>query len=409
MYDHLCHCHISVIRFLSTLCQCLYASMSFDFLICLCSHAFIIDVFCLRLRSFPNYRLMRNTGSRVNVITSFFLVKKLAGALSLGTSALPTSVIDIEQLLTPKKQSDDAAMQRQHEYIQCILRNAACKHVGKIFVLMENPLSYIAFRSLVLPQLSGSTGATMRDARGINCLDKVIPFLHTGHGQPTYADLFRFSERMAALNNASANKQTFLTNSAYTNCTSAGCDVHMVCNSDVYINDHSFDIDFIMNRYFSEPQGKNALALTRTEDEQTMLSPLIDEFRGSHDAFIYAPIFSSCVSTTSNNTQSHKVPSTFSQAFYQEVDHPQNCYQAENVVVYALEQEGFVMANPCRRARLFHLHEADVRQWFPSRIHDQPNPACPSVVKLNQNSNNNPVAAQTFEEGGRYSRVPPTD
>ena len=128
--------------------------------------------------------------------------------------------------------------------------------------------------------------------------------------QPFYSDLFEY-----------ANKN--ITNPH---------DVAMVCNADIYLSDD-----------FALPAHGATCALTRWEAKD--VSPLIENYQGSHDAFLFHP--------------------PLPQSFLDAVRHPQNAYKSENIVLHEL-QKIRVVKNPCRTVRVYHKHDADFRQWLPS-------------------------------------------
>ena len=268
---------------------------------------------------------------RLNVVTSFFLVRHVPGALSLaarplGGPAAPAAFADMDPL----------ARARQDEYVECIAANLACRHVGSVGLLVQDAPSLAALRAHVLPRLPPA-------ARG-----RLVPMLHrAAPAQPTYGDLFRLAGQLFH-----------------------GQPV-MVANADIYVTDAGFQWPALAAEFF--PDAKRpaagaspsdaadsagapvALALTRTEDENTLFAPLIDDYRGSHDAFVFrAPMAPAVVAAC---------------------DHPQNCYKAENIVVHELRRAGYRLANPCRRARVFHRHATDVRQWLPSAAGEEGSPA----------------------------------
>jgi hypothetical protein len=77
------------------------------------------------------------------------------------------------------------------------------------------------------------------------------------------------------------------------------------------------------------------------------IAPLIADYRGSHDAFIFRP-------------------GDISDKFLGTVAHPQNAYKSENIVVHELRASaGLRVRNPCLDARVLHRHRAAVRQWLP--------------------------------------------
>lgn len=249
----------------------------------------------------------------MNLVTSFFLVRKIAAALPLfhESSHLPEAPTLYDSL-------PQHVRERQDEYIQCILQNASCSCVSRLGLLVQDTPSLVALKSIVVPQLR----ALGKDKEGTLIVGKVVPFLHqNAPEQPTYSDLFHLGNKMSIL---FQNKAT------------------MVCNADIALLDQTFNFPYVQKLLERE---KVALALTRYENEFTEECPLIDDYRGSHDAFIFrAPLPQEVVAA---------------------VNHPQNCYKAENIVIAELQRAAFHLLNPCRSVKIFHKHQSQVRQWLP--------------------------------------------
>lgn len=249
----------------------------------------------------------------MNVITSFFQVRILQGAVSIGGSGAGSGA--------------DALRIRQEEYIDCIARNAggAGGSVKWLHLMVQDDPSLAALTRDVLPRLPP-------EARR-----RVVPSLApSAPRQPTYGQLFAYAQRLLP------------------------GQLCMVCNADIAVHP-TFDVDkarALVDLFSTSPgaaaaaggsrrvAGRNiALALTRYEDDACTDAPLIDDYRGSHDAFVFrAPL---------------------PRAFPSSVDHFQNCYKAENIVIHELQRHGCTVVNPCRTLRIVHRHAADLRQWFP--------------------------------------------
>ena len=235
----------------------------------------------------------------MNVINTYFMVKTLPGATNMGLAATTAS---------------EAAQQRSHrqqEYIECILRNTSrsvvevAKVVRRAHLLVQDDGSMKHLRSVVLPQVE--VKAALMPVRFSRAPE-----------QPLYKDLFLHANRL---------------------CSGQLC---MVCNADIYLR-QDFPIDDVQRCLEADPN--KVFALTRYENE-AMFGPLIDDYRGSHDAFVF------------------KAP--LKQDFVDAVDHKQNCYQSENIVIHELKRAGYDVRNPCKSCHIFHRHEAEFRQWYPS-------------------------------------------
>jgi hypothetical protein len=326
----------------------------------------------------------RSPGS-ISVVTSFFVVRALRGAVSVGggASALGSpaqgdddddaaavaagrmlsrvSATTLARLqagafsLAPERAAEqDAALGRQLEYLHCLLMNAQSPVVKRVVLLVQD--------AAAAALLGGAVAAlpTLARHRG-----KIVPVMFDGRrgAQPLYSDLFAVAQRMLHPTD----------------------DVAALCNSDIHLHTTHMlraDVHAALPPTAAKPR---ALALTRYEEGAVSsfspppprdgtatrtpappppappvvvttdaappcavdAAPLIDDFRGSHDAFLFRP---------------GHVPRGVLAA----VRHAQNAYQAENVVAYELQRVGLELSNPSRGDfRVAHKHASEVRQWFP--------------------------------------------
>eukprot|EP00796_Vickermania_ingenoplastis_P006530 gene6530-4706_t len=255
----------------------------------------------------------------MNLVSSYFLVRRLSGAIQLG-------VVDSSSSSIPAT----AAARRQKEYVECLWRNAAHPGVQAIHLLVEGRAAYNHLWNELCSSSSSGGGATATATTSFpwtaSQRRKIIPILRFG-GPPTYADLFAYASQVLPRQ------------------------LVMVCNADVYLSPTAFAVRDAGRLVRSGPA---ALALTRYERDDgpprvplAIAAPLLDTYRGSHDAFVVVP--------------------PLPRAFIHRVDHRQNCYQAENIVVHELRRScGLTVVNPSMSLRIVHRHDADVRQWFPS-------------------------------------------
>ena len=152
------------------------------------------------------------------------------------------------------------------------------------------------------------------DTNALECiktLDK-INIIAVGY-QPLYSDLFEYT---------------------FNNLKNEIC---MISNSDIYLHECEMDC---LNRL-----DDNIFALTRYEHNMT--SPLIDNYVGSHDVFI----FKSPVSINLNH-----------------IMHVQNVWGSENSVIDSLCNHGYKIYNPCYQIKIVHLHESGLRNEDRIRI-----------------------------------------
>lgn len=251
----------------------------------------------------------------MNIVTSYFLVRSLPGAIQLGVvpqGTVSSSVIE---------------SRRQLEYHECLFRNCMNPHVGAVHVMVEgmDALHHLQH------QMATSSGRFRWSAKQ---KAKIIPIMHL-KGQPSYADLFTHANRLLSHQ------------------------LVMVCNADVFLSPVLADgtpAVPAMSSLCDPVYGKVSLALTRYEMDITasprtlqplsVTAPLIHQYRGSHDAFVFRP--------------------PLPHGFVESVQHYQNAFQAENIVIHELQRHGYRVFNPSLSVQLIHRHEADIRQWYPS-------------------------------------------
>jgi hypothetical protein len=139
--------------------------------------------------------------------------------------------------------------------------------------------------------------------------------------KPLYSDLFSY---------------------ALTNLQNKIC---MITNSDIFI----LECDKSILNYLDD--SNTVFALTRYEYD--LSSPLIDNYQGSHDCFI----FKSLVNFINN---------------LENIKHVQHVWGSENVVLYELAKSNIKIYNPCYQIKIIHLHKSDLREGNRPRInHDR--------------------------------------
>jgi hypothetical protein len=107
----------------------------------------------------------------------------------------------------------------------------------------------------------------------------------------------------------------------------------MIINSDIWL--HSIENLNILKLL----DNNNIFSLTRHEHDFTC--PLIDGYQGSHDAFLF------------------KSPINVDLLKY--IQHKQNVWGSENVVLYELNKLNYKIYNPCKQIKIIHEHLSEVR------------------------------------------------
>ena len=281
----------------------------------------------------------------IDVTTSFFKVSKLKNAVQLSECFGSHRVSHATE--------SDIMMDRQQEYFWCIAQNASHPFVRCVNLLVQDHESmhllqswdhYLKLRALskLNVQLFEASGTASRGET---------------RRQPLYSDLFRYANNVGRSN-------------ALDSSSPQGLHANLLCNSDIYLN-NSFRGLNDATRMFLDNGG--LLALTRWESDGT--SPLIEDYRGSHDGFVFVPRYTFTAATKRKSRAKHSVmpdsceqdtESSNFESFCTQVQHQQNRYQAENIVLFelikALGKDKIL--NPCYDVKLYHKHNADFRQWL---------------------------------------------
>jgi hypothetical protein len=344
----------------------------------------------------------------LTVITSFFTVKKLQGAINLGeafrddgdgaalTMANGTKG-DVDENGIP--QSPHVAL-RQLEYAECLVQNILSPAVKRVVLLVEGMHSVVALQGLLDHLGKGPSSifaSTFQTRVASNCSRsqhpphtdddlheawraKLVPIFHHGETQPLYSDLFALAPQLLHPTRDVAmvcNADVFVPPDFPLHRVRAavGCDAPLVPNAAGSLSStNSLDAPVGTSAVSSVGADTNnasalertCLALSRYESTaepgsllaelsapaaglpiSPEIAPLIADYRGSHDAFIFRP-------------------GDISDKFLGTVAHPQNAYKSENIVVHELRASaGLRVRNPCLDARVLHRHRAAVRQWLP--------------------------------------------
>jgi hypothetical protein len=115
----------------------------------------------------------------------------------------------------------------------------------------------------------------------------------------------------------------------------------MIINSDIYL--HSCDLN-ILNKL-----NDNKIVYALTRHEYDMSCPLIYDYRGSHDAYIFNSKFLS------------------QNIINQHTDFYQNFPGIETQIIKAFYDDGYSIYNPCKQIKIIHLHKTQLRnhgQWI---------------------------------------------
>ena len=125
-----------------------------------------------------------------------------------------------------------------------------------------------------------------------------------------------------------------------------------ICNSDI-------EFFLINNEILNKLNDLNCFFLTRHEDHNN--KPLIDNYQGSHDAFIMK-----------SNTINNKIKNID----LKYIDYPQNTPGIEALlIIFFIEKLNYVIFNPCFDIKLIHHHKSNFRTYTSKDIigHVYPN------------------------------------
>jgi hypothetical protein len=112
-------------------------------------------------------------------------------------------------------------------------------------------------------------------------------------------------------------------------------EICMITNSDIYI--HEIDEPLLLKI----KNNKIAYALSRYEWD--MSSPQINNYLGSHDAYIFNPSYI-------NNS-------------YELIDHYPNIPGIETHIIKFLVENNYKVFNPCYQIKIIHLHMSNLRNY----------------------------------------------
>eukprot|EP00758_Cryptobia_borreli_P003653 Tbor_TRINITY_DN3893_c0_g1::TRINITY_DN3893_c0_g1_i1::g.5629::m.5629 len=265
----------------------------------------------------------------MHIITTFFKVKKIPGSIIIGGGYCDPTAPTPPTTIT----AYDSAI-RAKEYVECIQRNITPEWVKGLHLIAQDDQSIDELVNKVIPSLSITDESSGRDTNS-HMLRKIIATrFPRAPEQPLYSDLFEYANRYLK------------------------GQIVMVCNADIFVKDPWFQFEDIKKVFLKSEadEKKLVLGLTRYENDHTMEAPLIDDYQGSHDAFV----FKSPIQASPKGVCNASCP------FLNGVKHRQNCYKAENIVIHELIHTcNATVVNPCKDVRIFHKHEAHLRQWMP--------------------------------------------
>ena len=187
-------------------------------------------------------------------------------------------------------------IERQLELDNTLINNINCNYISKIYLFLDNEECSIYLNKLIEDQ------------------NKIV-IIKIG-SQPLYSDLFEYANTL--LN-----------------------EICMISNSDIWLKAINNE-DLI-----SKLNNTNTVySLTRYEHDNTC--PLIDNYMGSHDVFMFkSPINSNIIKN---------------------IQHPQNVWGSENVLLYELTKLNYKIYNPCKSIIIIHEHKSNERNEDRIRI-----------------------------------------
>ena len=112
----------------------------------------------------------------------------------------------------------------------------------------------------------------------------------------------------------------------------------LVSNSDIFL----YECNIAILNKLNEP----GVVFSLTRYEYNLSCPLIKEYGGSHDCFMFK--------------------SPLNKDLLQHIQHVQHHWNSEGVVLFELNRIGAKLYNPCHQIKIVHLHASNVRE--PNRI-----------------------------------------
>jgi hypothetical protein len=181
---------------------------------------------------------------------------------------------------------------RNAELVEALKRNVESSYIEAIYLFIDDDNSYNKLRELFGKYLDNGK----------------IVIASLAKGMPLYCDFFNY-----AINHLKEK-------------------ICMVSNSDIYI--HECDMNLL-----SILKENSVYALTRHEYDMTC--PLINDYHGSHDSFIFRSPLN--IST-------------------KELNFPQNVWGSEAKLLSLLYNQGVLIKNPCKQIKIVHLHKSNIRE-----------------------------------------------
>jgi hypothetical protein len=200
---------------------------------------------------------------------------------------------------------------RNQELIDSLTQNVKSPFIEKVHLFIDDIESYNKLNSIFQNELE----------------NEKIKIIEIGK-KPLYSDLFQYAiEQLQGK-------------------------ICMVTNSDIYIN----ECDRIVLDLLHLKNQNLLFALTRHEYD--MSCPLINDYHGSHDSFIFK--------------------SPLDNSFIQHIEFAQNNWGSEAKLLQELYKTNIKIVNPCKQIKIVHLHKSDIREqnrvWI--AYHTPDNPGC---------------------------------
>lgn len=186
---------------------------------------------------------------------------------------------------------------RRAELIKCLQKNINCPYIETIHLYVDDKkaLNYIkeTYTNLIKTKI----------------------IIISMNYKPKYSDLFKYA-------NTLSGKQC------------------MISNSDIWLSSLSNEMVIQL--------AKNDTIFSLTRYEHDMTKPLIENYCGSHDCFIFT--------------------SPLKEDLIKHVNHYQNILGSENVVLYELQKYGYKIINPCFDIVIVHEHKSAIRSYAGKRM-----------------------------------------
>lgn len=202
-------------------------------------------------------------------------------------------MINIISTFYLSKYNSQLDISRSEELMNAFLKNIECPIIEKIHLFVENDESLCKLNSI------------------INNSDKV-KIIEIGK-KPKYSDFFKYI------------------------CDNLSNDICMIINADIYL--YEYDIKLI------EQLKYNKYIYTLTRYEHDMTHPLMDNYGGSHDCYLFHSSFIE------------------KEIINDHLDFYQNIPGIETHIIKNFCDNGFKAYNPCKQIKIVHLHATNLRNY----------------------------------------------